>query len=327
MGYAKEKKIVEAQAKRWKIITCFIALFLVIVFVTVACIVPVKSWKYLIDMPKIPKMNENELRLHFIDVGQGDATLIEFPDGRTMLIDAGNGSEGANKELISYLKALKIKYLDYIVVTHADVDHFGGFEEVFEHTEVSFAYLPKVEATYSDFYAVFHKAMTEERCEVAFSSRSIGLSTKDYTLQFLYPYTADENMGGENDSSAVIWLDYKGTSALFTGDLTADGEEKLRRDSIQGYLRPYNVELNSTEILKVSHHGSNSATKEIFLKYMGVKTAVISCGVGNLYGHPNVETLTTLNSAGVDVHRTDIHGSVIITMKADGTYETLNLGH
>ena len=125
-----------------------------------------------------------------------------------------------------------------------------------------------------------------------------------------------------NERSGIVWLDYKGVSALFTADAPFSVEEKLMQESQVGAFSPINVDLTSTEILKVAHHGSKNSTSESFLSYLSkVETAVISCGKDNDYGHPADELLQRLSRYSVDVYRTDTQGHIIVTISADGTYK------
>ena len=269
--------------------------------------------------------------MHFIDVGQGDATLIELPDGKTMLVDGGNGSNEATLSLMRYLNALEINSIDYLLATHADSDHCGGLAEVLADKEVKNVFLPFVSETVTETYGEFYRAVLEEGCEIHYSKRSISLSVSSemsqtpYILQFLYPYTLDvDNEKAEEDtnvSSAVFWLDYMGMSALFTGDAPISTETLLLKDAKRGYLEPYGVNLSGTEILKVAHHGSEDSTSAEFVEYLGVKTAVISCGVNNLYGHPADSVCQTLTKAGANVYRTDEKGNIVISVSKDGSTE------
>ena len=108
---------------------------------------------------------------------------------------------------------------------------------------------------------------------------------------------------------------------MFTGDAPVSVENALMRDDEAQAFRNLGVQLTSTEILKVSHHGSSDATSFPFLAYLRAKTAVISCGEGNFYGHPNEETLARLQLAGIDTYRTDKDGTVVITVSQTGTYQ------
>ena len=125
-----------------------------------------------------------------------------------------------------------------------------------------------------------------------------------------------------NDTSAVVWLDYSGTSALFCGDATARVEEALIRDSELGFFVETEVVLNSTEILKVYYHGCAMGTSGSFAVYLAVKTAVISCGKNNLYGHPALSVCETLERTGAEIYRTDRRGNIVVTVFPDGSYRS-----
>ena len=120
--------------------------------------------------------------------------------------------------------------------------------------------------------------------------------------------------------SSVLWLDYKGVSALFTGDAPFATEEKLLRDDRLGLLTPLGVTLSETEILKVSHHGSADSTSLAFLEYLQTETAILSYGKNNLYGHPSKEVCENLERADVTAYSTEGCGAVVITIEPSGKY-------
>ena len=325
MGYAAEKEKVEKKVKKWKHVLFFVAVGFIAALFVFSCFYPFASWKYYFSLPKVGKRQADELRIHFLDVGQGDSTIIELPDGKIMLIDGGNGSQETKKVILRYLNALKIDVIDYLVVTHADEDHCGGLDEVLTFKEVRKAFLPVRLPSESAEYGEFYAKLLEEDCAWEFSRREIDLSVSGesgYTLKFLYPYTYDVEQEIEmetNDSSCVIWLDYQGASALFTGDAPFETEEKLMRDFRLGLL-PRDVSLSDTEILKVAHHGSRYSTSSKFIEFLGVETAVISCGENNPYKHPSDEVLENLQRSGASVYRTDESGSLIFTLSKTGEY-------
>lgn len=117
MGYAKEKRKREDKKRKIKIVLFGILIILVVAFAVVACIIPPSEWKYKINIPDISERGDGELRVHFVDVGQGDATVVELPDGKVMLVDGGNGSDEANKSLIRYLNALDVDCCSKIVLS------------------------------------------------------------------------------------------------------------------------------------------------------------------------------------------------------------------
>ncbi len=333
MGYRGEKEKIEKKIGKVKrIVFCIVALFLIALSVF-STFFPPASWKYYFDLPSISKRAQGEMRLHFIDVGQGDCAFVELPDGKTLLIDGGTQTQASKLSIMRHLKALKVSKIDYLVVSHADIDHVGGLAEVVKNIPVSRAFLPKCSITENAEYAAFYAEISKSECEIEYSMRKTTLSSNGeypYVLQFLYPYTYDVEHGNtedmeSNERSSVLWLDYQGVSALFTGDAPAKTENALILDSDMGLFDVYNVDLTSTEILKVSHHGSSSATTDLFARYLGVKDAVVSCGVDNDYDHPSKRVQETLSTINANLHRTDLHGSIIITVSQDGTYQVERL--
>ena len=322
MGYEAEKRKIEERIKRLKTI----ALFCVIAVLGALCVIsfwlPAETWKYCFALPQTGKSEEGEMRVHFLDVGQGDCSIVELPDGKIMLIDGGAGEESATI-LMRYLNALKIDVIDYLLITHADSDHCGGLQKVVRYKEVKRAFLPLTVATKNEAYAAVYTEIIEKGCQWQYSARSINLSAggeNPYTLRFLYPYTLPTEIStSTNEGSAVVWLDYHGASVLFTGDAPMATEEKLMRDDRLNLLDE-NVNLKETELLKVSHHGSADATSAEFLEYLGVKQAVISCGKDNIYGHPTERVLSALYSQNVEVYRTDELGSLVWTVSGTGDY-------
>lgn len=331
MGYRKEKQIIEGKKHRIKRVFLCIFAALLLALAVFAYIVPPSSWKYRINKPDLTKRGDGELRIHFLDVGQGDCTLIELPDEKVMLIDGGDGRREANLTILRYLNALEIDEIDYLVATHADSDHCGGLQEIIEQKKVLNAYLPPVDPKEAGgAYDAFYEELVKQKYKWEYASRAVQLSSEGeypYTLAFLHPYAqAAEDIQNSayvaetNVLSSVIWLDYMGASALFMGDAPVSVENRLMRDDGMQLFNSYDVELTSTEILKVAHHGSADSTSVQFLGYLQAKTAVISCGKGNLYGHPDEETVNNLNTVKADVYRTDEDGTVVVTVSKSGTY-------
>lgn len=334
MGYAKEKEKADKKMRKYKAwaLVCIVAFILVLCVVSV--FITAQSWKYKLFLPNVGTREEGELRVHFIDVGQGDCTLVELPDDKILLIDGGNDVDTSTLNVMRYLHALKVDKIDYLLVTHADVDHCGGLSTVLKQYPVGTAFLPVADEQEAGAYADFFNALKTSGCSYVYANRSVDLSqggTYPYVLRFLYPYTLHTQDGAtppanDNEASAVAWLDYQGTSVLFTGDAPMATEEKLMRDDALGLLEPMHVQLSDTEILKVAHHGSADSTSAEFLRYLGVEHAVISCGEDNLYGHPSTAVYSSLLAEGVEVLRTDKDGHVIATLLFSGEYTFEKLG-
>lgn len=340
MSYRAEEAARKRTTRRVKIVLCVVLSVLLVGLSVFSCFYPPSTWKYYVALPHTEKRVDGECRLHFLDVGQGDGVLIELPDGKTMLVDGGDTAEEHTAYIIRYIHSLGIDRLNYLVATHPDTDHTGGLSKIVEVVGTEIAYVPAVEESENAAYAEFLSALKEAGSAVIVSERGLSLSVQTgetpYTLWFLSPYGAD-NPAGEyaeaekenassaslNDISAVIWIDYFGSSALLCGDITAEKEADLLRDATAGLITfgEKTFTFSGTEILKVSHHGSKYSSSAVFLNALGVKDAVISVGADNSYSHPAEETCQRLTSAGAEIWRTDEHGTVVATLRKNGTYK------
>lgn len=236
----------------------------------------------------------DEMRVSFIDVGQGDSEFIELPNGQTLLIDAGTNETGAN--VTEYISFLGYSSIDYVVGTHPHEDHIGGLDDVINAFDIGALYMPKVIADTKTFEDVLDAA---EAKGLSINTAKAGVSLvseEDLKVEMLAP-TLD-SYENTNDYSAVIKIVYDDTSFLFMGD-----SEEFSENLITGSL--------DSDVLKVGHHGSTTSTGDDFLKKVSPAYAVISCGKGNSYGHPHQETLDKLVSFGAEVYRTDELGTVI----------------
>jgi competence protein ComEC len=327
MGYAKEKAAVEKRVKTYKIILTFAIVAIVIGLCVFGFFVPPSSWKYYFSLPKIEKRNFGELRLHFLSVGQGDCTLIELPDGKTVLIDGGPDSEEASGTVLRYLNALDIEKIDALILTHGDSDHCGGLIKIVEYKEIGRAFLPYANLKESETYANLLAKLNEEEVAWEYISRVSKLfeNNGEYSMHCLYPYSlkpSEEDLENweNNKYSSVISLEYQNVRMLFTGDMPTKTEQILMRDYLLGLYEKQGFLLNDIDILKVAHHGSKYTTSEDFLEFIGVETAVISCGKDNEYGHPHEEVLKRLQAVNAECYRTDLHGSLMITVTQNGEY-------
>ena len=321
MGYRAEKEKIEKKIRLIRTVALCVALTMLLGLCVFSAFVPPITWKYYVAKPKITQRNNGDLRMHFIDVGQGDAILLELPDGKVALIDGGDTSDGTSTAVLRYLNALDIEVIDYLFVSHSDSDHCGALATVLQYKTVLNAYLPFANPEYTTTsYLEFYQAVLEEECEVFYTSRAISLQdeAKTYQLSCLYPYSFDVNedmLYWEEPECSVMWLEYMGVGALFMADATMAIEAELIRDDGLGMLPP-GVDLKHTEILKVGHHGSKYSTSTEFLQYCNFEVGVISCGKGNPYGHPTDEVLGRLEESGVTCFRTDKNGSIMITVKS-----------
>ncbi len=323
MGYRAEKGKIEKKIRLIKIVMLCIVVTVLVGLCVFSAFYPPAVWKYYVKKPKVSKRANGEMRIHFLDVGQGDCSLIELPDGKVALIDGGDTTEYTAETILRYLNALNIKRIDYLIVTHPDRDHCGSLRAVVEQKTVLNAYLPATKPeSEGATYAAFYQELLEEDCVFTYADRRVDMSGEGYVFTFLYPYGEDtENPNYYDGQSSVVWLDYMGTSTIFMGDETSETEEQLIHEDKAGLLDALGVDLDSTEIVKVGHHGSASSSSLDFLQYLHAGVAVVSCGENNPYGHPADKVLENIATAGARLYRTDKNGAVVISVKGTGGYE------
>ena len=255
-------------------------------------------------LPKEQKSTQSEgqtentdqlLKVHFIDVGQGDATLITCGE-HAMLIDAGNNTMGTAIQL--YLKKQGIERLDYLIGTHPDADHIGGLDVIITKFDCDMVMMPEVtrdNATYRDVVMAMEYRGYQNTPPVVGTKYQLG--------EAVFTIVAPVKDYGEeyNNYSIGILLEYGKNSFLFVGD----AEEAAENDMLST-----GIDLKA-DVLKVGHHGSSDSTKEAFLDAVDPSYAVISCGAENEYGHPHKRTLNSLRKRAVEIYRTDERGNVV----------------
>lgn len=238
------------------------------------------------------------IKVHFIDVGQGDSILIQVNNKNT-LIDAGDPEHC--ESLVSYLKKLNIKTVDYLIATHPHDDHIGGMYDILTNFNVKSFYAPKVSATTDSFkYMVY--ALKKKNLKITPLFNGISLSMgKDVKTEFLAPNSY--HYSKVNDYSAVLKLTYKNVSFLFCGDAENLSELEMLHN---------NKSKLKSNVLKVGHHGSKTSTCDSFLKAVAPNISVISCGKRNKFNHPDMETIKKLKNANCVIFRTDLDGTIVL---------------
>ncbi len=247
----------------------------------------------------------SEAQVHFIDVGQGDATLITC-GGHAMLIDAGENDKGTAVQL--YLKKQGVDRLDYLVLTHPDADHIGGADVILTKFTVGKVFMADYEKDNRTYREVI-QALADRKMKWSTPApgQSYSLGTAKFTI--VAPCGSYED---PNNSSIALVFENGENRFLFTGDAEAEAEQDILagKRSIQA------------DVYKAGHHGSDTASSVAFLTAVDPVWAVISCGEGNSYGHPHAEVLNHLRSMGVKVFRTDEQGSIVA--ESDGKTITWN---
>jgi competence protein ComEC len=248
------------------------------------------------------------LRVSFIDVGQGDATLIDFPNGQLALVDTGQGGRHpAARELRGLLAARRRSRIDLVVITHGHPDHYGGLPNLVGEIEIGELWLNGQLLTEEEdgaMASLISSAMARGT-RVRFAPELCGRNPRfgGANLEVLWPCPRYDAALDLNDNSIAIRLAFGQHSFLLTGDLERESEGLLLAE---GRIRP-------ADVLKVGHHGSRTSTSPPFLLAVRPSLAVISSGAGNRYGHPSPEVVARLRQARARVLRTDLHGGVIIT--------------
>lgn len=313
------------------------------------------SYTPIIPVKDIGDLQLSDFRLHVIDVNQGDCLFLQLPDGKNMLIDGAKKSDVIANGILDYLFADangiaadgKV-VIDYVVLTHADADHCGSLDDVIksDKVDVKNVYRPLILSSYESdslkeyasannlgystittvVYKEFVKAVEEENgCQTYYNLGNRTLSGDGYTMYFFNPtidmYQDIKSAQDKNNVSPIIILDLEvaGKKIALTGD--ADKEQE---DNFISQLSDNEYGIDSAfcdvDILKVAHHGGKESSNQEFLEVVKPEYALISVGAKNTYGHPTQEALQRLDGIGCKtIYRTDLNGSIVVTVTADGT--------
>ncbi len=247
-----------------------------------------------------------ELQIHYIDVGQGDATLIQC-DGMNMLIDAGENDKGM--QVRAYLEKQGVKKLDYVIGTHPDSDHIGGLDVVIYNFDCGTILMPDYEKdtkTYDDVIQTIknkHYKITEPIVGTTYE-----LGQAEFTI-----IAPNRDYDDANDASIGLVLTYGEQSFLFTGDAEEAAEADIVKNGIDIQAKVY----------KAGHHGSRTSSSEELLELVKPEIVVISCGEDNSYGHPHADILNYCRTNKIPIYRTDMQGTIVV--KTDGKRLTWNM--
>lgn len=258
------------------------------------------------------------LEVAFLDVGQGDAIFLRAPNGETMLVDAGPyfptdpktgrpGYDAGAEVVLPFLAERGVKRLDYLVLTHPDLDHAGGGASVLRGVAVGTVLksdLNPAERRYLEALTVAAEQGIPVRQPAAGEEIALGEVMTEVLNPPAQPYVGTRS--DDNSNCIALRIRYRNVAIVLACDLEAVVEEDLAAHGAP--LR--------ADLLKVSHHGAGASSTAAFLQAIAPRFAVVSAGNGNRYGHPHAATLERLDSAGVRIYRTDRHGTV--TAVTDG---------
>ncbi len=248
------------------------------------------------------------MEVHFIDVGQGDAILIQV-NNKNLLIDSGPKENSS--DLFRYLNSLHIKKLDYVIATHPHEDHIGNMYSVIKKYDIGEFFAPKITHTSKSFEKMVESLIDKNKkinvFDINTTSIDLGKNINIYAYSPL-PKDYGDNL---NLYSAVFKIQYGNTSFLFTGDAEKSNEEDIliARGSIKA------------NVLKIAHHGSSTSTSSSFLDAVNPEVAVISVGEDNSYNHPNSQVLSLVESKTKNVYRTDKDNTIVLISDGNNIYK------
>lgn len=247
---------------------------------------------------------DDDLEVHFIDVGQGDCIFITA-GGQNMLIDCGEAS--CFGDVAEYLNKLDVTHLDYVVGTHPHSDHMGGMSSVISSYDVGTVIIPHLDDSDipdTRYFENFLDACDEKNLMLTEAQVGQVIALGDARAEIIAPCSDDYN--GANNYSIGILLTHGNNDFLFTGDAEKLAENEMLESG----------KLHHVKVYKAGHHGSDTSSSQEFLNVISPDYAVVSCGVGNSYGHPHQVTLDKLEEYTRQIFRTDVNGSIVF--ESDG---------
>ncbi len=253
------------------------------------------------------EITDKHLKIYFMDVGQGDSTLIRTPDRKYLLIDSGR--DDRSLEQLGQVLPFWKKNLDLVILTHPDIDHIGGMDEILKYYAVSQVWFdPSNGQTgeVSDLLKVFEEKNIHNKITGQYHDLVLGCCV---ILNVLWPRDSIEDLQ-TNDSSITLEVRYGAFNAFLGGDLPIKYEDLVAI-----------AENLDVDVLKVDHHGSKTSSSEEFLARITPEVAIISVGKNNTYGHPNEDVIDRLKERNIVTYLTQDVGTVLIS--TDGSVFTI----
>lgn len=275
-----------------------------------------------VDKSRTNKSTDLEdLTVHYINVGQADATLFEYADedeSYTLLFDTG---DWRRNDVVNYLDSEDISSIDLVVISHPHSDHIGQLTEIMRRYDVGEVWMSGNEATSNTFQEAIQAVLNSDADYVEpRMGDEYSIGPMDITV--LYP---DHISGNLNEESVSLLMSYGDIDFMFTGDAEKGAESAMVRSGMT----------LEADILQLGHHGSRTSSTPDFIKAVNPEVAIYSAGVDSQYDHPSAEIVKRIQDAGIDLYGTDVHGTVILTTdgstyniktKEDGTISPKNTG-
>jgi len=265
-------------------------------------------------------LTNNGGTVSFIDVGQGDSTLIEAPEGYTVLIDSGGKFNYSKEEwqqrrdefeigedvILPFLHYKGIDTINLAVITHEDYDHMGGYFSLIDQVDIKMFVVPN-SFPRTELGEELYKKMDSYNIPIYQVNSAKAINIDQNTDINFIPIDLPES-NNENDHTLITFLKMYDTAIAFPADLEVKGEEKV--------LEQYSLE--ETDILKAGHHGAGTSTSNVWLDALKPKDTVISVGENNRYGHPNQAVIDRLENYQIKIWRTDMDGAIVVYVKSTG---------
>ncbi len=263
----------------------------------------------------------DELKVHYIDVGQADAALFQYSDGEdsyTILFDTG---DWRGNDVVNYLAAQNVSDIDLIVVSHPDADHIGQLAEIVSTYETGEVWLSGNESSSKTFQNAIEAVINSD---ADYHEPRMGeeFAIGPMEIDVLYP----RNISGKaNEESISLKFTYGDVRFIFTGDAEKSGEQEM----IQSGMKL------DADILQLGHHGSKTSSSSSFIDAVNPSVAIYSAGENNSYGHPSAEVVSLIQDKGMELYGTDVHGTIVVTTdgkefsiatKEDGTISPKSSG-
>ncbi len=263
----------------------------------------------------------DNLRVYFVDVGQGDCTLIQTPTNKTILVDGGGSEFGSfdvgESTLLPYLLDRRITIIDYMLISHADSDHIGGLFAIIENLKVKNIIIGK-QGEDSDNFNRLIELIKGKNINVIVAEKGEIIKTDKYSyFEVLFPEDTLIKENVLNNNSIVAKFNCMNFSMLFTGDIEEIAENRICE------LYANSNKLNAT-VLKVAHHGSKTSSTDEFLELVDPKIALVGVGANNNFGHPNEEVIDRLKTFTKLIYRTDEMGEIELKFSKDGKLTQIN---
>lgn len=252
-----------------------------------------------------PYIASESAYVHFIDVGQGSSTLIQYGT-KGVLIDSGEADY--SDKVIHYINSCGVDTLDYVIASHPHSDHIGGMTDIFDEFTVNEVIMPElseINIPTTKLYENFLTYIDDNNIGVSFAQYGDTYTFEGFKIDIFGPVKQVKDL---NSMSVICKVEINGTSFMFSGD--AENQEMR-------LVAEYYPDLES-DVMLVSHHGSNTALNEDYLGLISADTAVISCGKDNSYGHPHEEVLSYLRKENITVYSTAEDGTIVFECNADG---------